>query len=163
MFSLVPCKKDLGENPFARCVTVLWKMLTYTNKANFIQIIVLAYSLIHYGMFKGNLIFVVQLIKWFCIMISSINCIRLYCKIFYDNYCKILDIWRSQFGGLPLLLFGVNGIFAAIAIYQLAIKMKDWYFELVDIEFPIWLHCIMWISRVVVRILACEFLDLFYV
>ena len=139
-------------------------MLTHHNTIQniiifFIAITGLVSSLIRYEMFEllkeAEINNAVTTIIWLCVLYSSITCIYLYCNPFLSNYHNIR---QKQIDCLPLLLSGVYGIFAVIAVYQLVHDMFEWHSKVKDIGFPVlYLYYILWISRLIQRVLACEF------
>ena len=142
-------------------------MLTHHNTIQniiifFIAITGLVLSLTRYEMFEllkeAETNNAVTTIIWLCVLYSSITCIYLYCNTFLSNYKTLRYVWQKQIGCLPLLLSGVYGIFSVIAVYQLGHDMFEWHSKVKDIGFPVlYLYYILWISRLIQRVLACEF------
>ena len=100
----------------------------------------------------------VTTIIWLCVLYSSITCIYLYCNTFLGNYKTLTYVWQKEIGWLSLLLSGVYGTFAVIAVYQLGHDMFEWHSKVKDIGFPVlYLYYTLWISRLIQQVLACEF------
>ena len=142
-------------------------MLTHRNTIQniiifFIAITGLVSSLIRYEMFEllkeAEINNAVTTIIWLCVLYSSITCIYLYCNTFLGNYKTLRYVWQKEIGCLSLLLSGVYGTFAVIAVYQLGHDMFEWHSKVKDIGFPVlYLYYVLWISRLIQRFLACEF------
>ena len=171
---IVPFRQDLGENPFTRCLAVLWNMLTRRTAPQYISILFilivgLVSSLMHYEIFEvlkgAEISFAITTIIWLFVLYSSLNSIYLYYSIFYSNFQTIensLQTSVGKYGYKPVLLVLVCLSFALFTIHELVLDMHKWSSKLkyTDIESPvIWLYYALWISRLLYNILSCELID----
>lgn len=134
-----------------------------------VSVIGLISSLIRYELIEllepNDHTHILYYIIWICVLVSAINCCRIYTLIYFDlalNFDKYFEAWKhtvlkhNYF--LPFIALVLSLSISIFAVFRLYTDMVTWGERIIELGLPaMWFYRLLLVFRITQHFLSCEY------